>query len=347
MSAPDSVLPPTFTQDGTQFVVLGGGTSARIRSAKTGEPDGEDVKDDEEVVGVSFSRDGRFIVTGNSHGGVVVWDVRSRKRMAAAQVASHSEVNGVAFTPDGRSVLATFKNGEVRVLRLDGPGTQLAPLASIPEAREEEPIAPEVSADGRFMLAEFEKVVGIWDAHTGERRASFLPPSKVRTASFAPDGSRVAVGTGGSLQLYASDSGRPIGWALPGSHIAVFSPDGSRLIANERIHDVPAGEASSSELIATFLNVVAGIETNSGGGLVPLINRTQRLEELFRLLAAAPDGEGSTKRIINWYLADPSRRSVSPLSELSIQDYIRECAHYAEQRPSCALLHAAGSGPRP
>ncbi len=70
------------------------------------------------VTGVAFSRDGKTIAAGygvGGGGGVVLWDVAARKRLAADPLpVKEGNVTGVSFSPDGKTIAAGYDGVVVR-----------------------------------------------------------------------------------------------------------------------------------------------------------------------------------------------------------------------------------------
>jgi len=63
---------------------------------------------------VTFSPQGRTLVTGSANGTVQLWDARSYARLETLS-AFTGQVFSVAFSPDGRFLAAGGLNGAIRV----------------------------------------------------------------------------------------------------------------------------------------------------------------------------------------------------------------------------------------
>jgi hypothetical protein len=58
------------------------------------------------------------------------------------------------------------------------------------------------------------------------------------------------------------------------------------------------------------------------GGVVPVPNRNERLAHIRRAAAAVPDGQVTVLSFARWLLSDPWGRTISPLSAVTVPEYI-------------------------
>jgi WD domain, G-beta repeat len=68
---------------------------------------------DSPVTSISFSPDGRHIVTGGSNGTVDMWDASTRQRLASLRTAGLA--TAATFSPDGQLVAVGTSDGKVRI----------------------------------------------------------------------------------------------------------------------------------------------------------------------------------------------------------------------------------------
>lgn len=88
------------------------------------------------------------------------------------------------------------------------------------------------SADGtRLLVVVAGGGTALFDARTLDRLGTYEANRRTETAAFSPDGSLVATGDGGDLQLWHADDGA-FAWSRPteGAYHVAFSPDGSALL---------------------------------------------------------------------------------------------------------------------
>jgi WD40 repeat protein len=193
------------------------------------------------VLGVAFSRDGRYVAAGygvdrdgmGGAGRVRVWEMSTDalRLIATLEDPDHpGPIYGVAFDPDGR--IAAAGVGRVRIWDVKGaawsPGRVLPGHTGIV-------FAVAFCPDGKQLAtAGWDRATRLWDPNTGrEVRALYGHTGFVRCLAYAPDGRRLATGSEDrSILLWDTTTGRPV--ATYRGHQAfvmalAFHPDGRRL----------------------------------------------------------------------------------------------------------------------
>jgi len=91
-----------------------------------------------------------------------------------------------------------------------------------------------LSRDARLMLTATDRLVRLWDAHTGKQLASF-EGTRADAYAFSADAARIATGAGdGTLRVWDAATGRLLARfrAHDGAIASIeFSDDGTRLLA--------------------------------------------------------------------------------------------------------------------
>jgi len=274
---PGDVMAIALSPDGAT-VLTGAIVGARLWEVLTGQPRGEPMLDDSEIVSVDFSPDGRLLVMGGG------------RHVYKGGLPSGAEgVVQVRETATGRKVLALPHPGYVRQARFSPDGTRIATAALDRTARlwstaTGQPVAPPLShgdivtelsfsPDGR-VLATGGKEAGIrlWDARAGESLGLLLHPGLVEFLEFSPNGTNLRTAarggtvfvwdaTGPPAQVWARQvGGQPKGYAFRvGSSLyltssgeatcCAFSSDGKVLLA---------GHGSGAVLIEAATGLPAG-----------------------------------------------------------------------------------------
>lgn len=142
---------------------------------------------EDEVTAASFSRDGRFVVTGAGDGAVQVWDSRSGTALGE-RLMHDARVRSVSFDADGSRVVTASYDGTVRmwdwvtgnVVWEQGRSGQLG--------------AATLSPDGGRVIAPVGPTAMAWDARTGAHVISLgTHRFAVDGVSFSADGSHTLV----------------------------------------------------------------------------------------------------------------------------------------------------------
>ena len=211
------------------------------------------------VRGVAFSPDGKTIAAGygggwGGDGGVVLWDVAARKRLADDPLpVKEGDVRGVAFSPDGKTIAAGYSvvGGGSGVVLWDVAARKRLADDPLP-VKEGRVSGVAFSPDGKTIAAGYGGVGGgyggggvvLWDVAARKRLADDPLPVKdgdVSGVAFSPDGKTIAagyrfvVGVGGVVLWDVAARKRLADDPLPVKEGYVsgvaFSPDGKTIAA--------------------------------------------------------------------------------------------------------------------
>jgi DNA-binding SARP family transcriptional activator/WD40 repeat protein len=234
---PDEDLLAVGGADGTvRFVDLPSGRVRRLAG-----------KHDDGVSAMKFSADGRTLVSGDLHGGLIAWD--AEHRVLRERLEGHAAaVFTLVTTPDGRTAItAGSDDGKVAFWDLDDSRRLVrgVPMASRFVADESTPRGVALSPDDRTLAVTHEDgTVELLDTSTLEPRAVLEAFDELALATdFSPDGRLLAVaGDKGELGLWDARTLAPVRRleGLRGSTQAVaFSPDGRLVAAGDYDEDNP------------------------------------------------------------------------------------------------------------
>jgi hypothetical protein len=89
---------------------------------------------------------------------------------------------------------------------------------------------------------------------------------------------------------------------------------------------VPTFSTAEAEMLAELAEVVEGYRVTALGNLEPIPSeaRSTRLEALRRIGAQAKPNEPTVASFIRWYFTPRFERTISPLSKMTVEEYITE-----------------------
>jgi WD40 repeat protein len=217
------------------------------------------------IATASFSRDGRFVVTGGRKDGVVrVWDV-ARRRAARTIHTGKGDVEAW-LSSDGGRVVASDPQGVLRTfdVRTGRPGPTLPNPGFL--------AAVGIDRSGDRLVAMHRDSAQAWDTRTGRQLAPPVPlPSEPTAGAIAPDGSfAVILGSGHVAWIWDLRTGR-LTHTLhhDGRPLAVDVSPNSRMIATgdggNQIRLWSPGTGHLLEVLRGHGDSVYGVEFSSDG----------------------------------------------------------------------------------
>jgi WD40 repeat protein len=184
----------------------------------------------ETVNSVSFSPDGKWIVTASRDATAILWDRQGNKRV---ELRGHEkDVYGVAFSPDSSKIATASGDGTVKIWNLQGQ------VLKILKGHTNSVYSVAFSPDGRqIATASRDETARLWTLE-GTQLAIFVGHNKsVDDVGFSPDGKRLAT---------ASRDGTVRLWNLQGKELKqlrndrnafyslAWSQDGQKIVAAAR-----------------------------------------------------------------------------------------------------------------
>lgn len=185
-------------------------TAAGDRSVKLWQPDGTELKyleghtgetNQTEVLGLSFSPDGKTIATGDVAGLVQLWDTNNGKLLKT--LGNHkSVIRDVSFSPNGEIIASASDDGTVTLWQRNGtPSKTLS-------GYEGAVVGVAVSHDGKTIAsAGADKMVKLWNSEDGALLHTLSGHSGVVSAvAFSPDDRVIASASyDGTVKLWQRD----------------------------------------------------------------------------------------------------------------------------------------------
>lgn len=254
----------------------------------TGAHMGEPMAHRQTVTWIDFHPAGTHLVTGSLDRTARLWNARTGALVG--ELYHDGPVRRAVFSDSGEEVVTTTTDsGSVRLWdvrgALDEDPTTLDRAVTLTV---DDVWVAEIS-HGRVFTGTMDGRVLAWSARTG---ASIGPPLRhdPRLASMAVsrDGSRLATVAGTDAYF---DSGEPLA----------------------RIWDVPVGDAADGDMLRQLATAVGGHRLEGDGVLADLSEQEARVA-LEQVQTRWGQGDDLAGRFVRWFLANPSDRTVSPLS---------------------------------
>ncbi len=188
-----------------QRVATAAGRTVRLWNAARRPPSDEDRGHPGPVNGVSFTRDGKLLVSGGHDGSVHTWDVST----GAQQQTFHEgtvAVGDVPIAPDGKRVAAAGADSNVLILNL-----VTGKRERVLSGHKSSPWTLSFSPDGkRLASGGLGRSVRLWDLATGSQEHKLDGHSaQVRSVRFSPDGALlVSAGQDTTIRVWDAESGK-------------------------------------------------------------------------------------------------------------------------------------------
>jgi WD40 repeat protein/serine/threonine protein kinase len=205
----------------------------------------------------TFSPDGRMVLTypydeAGRRSGLQLWNV-SDGRLIYELPLEVIDVREATFTPDGPRVLISDQERKVGWWDPTTGGTKFFPVQRVKFRWHEALFSPR---GDRILVVVGDGTGRLWDRSTGQPVGPPLKAGDMRLRLFSPDGGRLLLGAGSSVQLWDTTTGSAIAEPVP--HVdkntsPVFSPDGAKLLTwcdaeHVRVWDTATGQPLSPPL---------------------------------------------------------------------------------------------------
>ncbi|MFM9963051.1 MAG: protein kinase domain-containing protein [Planctomycetaceae bacterium] len=217
----------------------------------------------EPVMSVSFSPDGKRIVSGSHDKTLKVWDAQTGELVLTLN--GHSKfVFCVSFSPDGKRIVSGSLDKTLKVwdaqtgeslLTLNGHSDWVRSVSFSPDGK-------------RIVSDSMNGTLKVWNAQTGEPVLTLNGHEEgVTYVSFSPDGKRIVSGSlDATLMVWDVQTGEPV-LTLNGHSGSVmsvsFSPDGKRIVSGSRDNTLKVWDAQTGEPVLTLKGHSNAVESVS------------------------------------------------------------------------------------
>jgi WD40 repeat protein len=248
--APDSKSFAIGTRDCISLWDLEGPTERAVIPVQDGDPDeGSWIRFSGGAHGarvMSFSADGKSLISAAYVGTVRVWDVASGRLRQSFKIPE-PRATCAGLSPDGRTAAAGVANG-IRVWDVETGRSK--DLAAVDGSLGFAGIA--FAPDGKTLAAYRGVTIVVLDVASGQTTATLTPQDFVTAVAFAPDGKTLAsAGTDGKVRLWdvATGTARELEAIRGETRALSFSPDGKRLLAIARYGGLRAWDVATRTVL--------------------------------------------------------------------------------------------------
>lgn len=215
------------------------------------------------VNAVTFSPDGKYILTGSDDRTAVLWEVETGREVR--RFSGHLDwVSSVAFCPDGTCVLTGSWDDTARLWNVE-TGEELLRYTR-PRSFGDGVNSVAISIDMNFILTGHrDGIARLWNLKSGEMVREFSirsenpnpwdgkwePADEITVVAFSPGGKHVITGSNyASAALWETLTGKHLHefwWDSSGDAVIAFSPDGKYLVSGDSRNDNPTARLWDTE----------------------------------------------------------------------------------------------------
>jgi len=295
----DCIYAAVLNPDGKRIVSGHYDGTIRVWNSATGKKLKEFRAHDGEILSMAASANGRRVVSGSSDKTVKVWDAETFEevrtirghaepgiaavavspdatliassawgervlRVWDAQTGSElmtlgdrkSDVERIAFSPDGKRIISGDRAGDVKIWDAT-TGEMLTAIHAHPDSIG----CVAINSDGSRIASagSTDKLIKVWDAHTGVQVASLSGDREQPGGSlaFSPDGKHIVSGWGNHIRMWETGTGsglRTLHGHEGGITALAFSLDGKRIISGSadgtaKLWDVSADREATKLMV--------------------------------------------------------------------------------------------------
>jgi WD40 repeat protein len=283
-----------FSPDG-KLLASAGGHTIQLWNLEKGEPRPVYSQSSPAIFrAVDFSLDGRWIAAAVNDGLVQLWD--REKARPPQRLGVFRDVSLVSFSPDGQRLFVLTKTRLFRVL-----------------------------------LASRQRFASLLEDLPEESMLSFLG---LHPHAFSLNGRTLALARGHGVALFSVTTEFPLETPrfvpLPRQDplALIFRSDGQRLYIGADqgflVLDTPDLSGHDPDDLLRLADATAGLVVSDNGDLERFPTAPAVLRHLRAKTASAEPGRSTPASLIRWFLSDPWKRTISPLSKVSVDSFLEE-----------------------
>ncbi|QRV78674.1 WD repeat-containing protein [Ceratobasidium sp. AG-Ba] len=193
------------------------------------------IETDQEVLCVSYSLDGAYIVSGHSNGSVCMWDAHTSERIGDPFKGHNKVVNSVVFSPHGPYIASGSDDKTTRIWDAQ-TGRRVGQSL---KGHTDGVLSVAYSPDGaRIASGSWDRTIRLWCAYTGQQIG--LPlighVGSVQSVAYSPNGVYIISGSSDkTVRIWEAKTGQLAVSPLIGHsnwvRSVTYSPDNSRVVS--------------------------------------------------------------------------------------------------------------------
>ncbi len=206
-----------------------------------------------EILDVSFSSDGRFMLSSSIDNTARIWNAATGQMLNVLRGPSFG-LSVAKFSPDSTQVITAYSNGELRVSDV-ATGAQISVAAGHNEGITSLAFSPD---DARVLTTSWDDTARVWD-FGGARRTVILRGHEdwLNSAVFSPDQTRVLTSSDdGTARIWDAATGRlevVLRGHLDQVKSAVFGRDGRMVLTASDDNSARLWDAATGKEIGAFV----------------------------------------------------------------------------------------------
>jgi telomerase protein component 1 len=250
----------TPARDGRKPIIVTGAEDSLVKTfdAVTGEELRTLKGHKNDVTGVRFSPDGKYIVSGSLDRTIRIWETDSGKELSVIKGAK-AWVLGVDWSRDGAYIAGTGQDKITRVYDVSNPAfpTLVATLQGTHQKTIKGVVFSPTNSDQLATFGE-DLFISIWSHSAGVVVKSFEGHQKpVFSLAFNNTGTMMASGSGDRLvKLWDLTTGTEVATLAAHKDCACsvgFSPDGSRLVSSSNDNTIILWDTKTAKLLSVLI----------------------------------------------------------------------------------------------
>ena len=159
------------------------------------------------ISSVSYSKDGKFIVSGSYDNTIKIWYSLTGEELITLE-GHDSYVTSVSFSPDGKFIVSGSEDKTIKIWNVES-GKEIQTL----QGHDDDVNSVKYSPDGKYIISgSYDKTIKIWDAQSGEETQTLKGHiSSVMSINYSKDSNFIVSGSyDTTIRIWHCQSGEEI-----------------------------------------------------------------------------------------------------------------------------------------